>query len=125
MGINRGDIFYVDLGETKEKTSIQTGIRPAIIISNNKCNKFSPILLVAPLTSKIKRTDLPIHIELTKDIENGLELNSIVLLEQIRAIDREKIFTKIGSICGKDLENINKGLEISLGLNNDQFKNCL
>ena len=116
MEINRGDIFYVDLGETKEKTSIQAGIRPAIIISNNKCNKFSPILLVAPLTSKIKRTDLPIHIELTKDIENGLELNSIALLEQIRAIDREKIFTKIGSICGKDLENINKGLEISLGL---------
>ena len=82
-------------------------------------------MLVAPLTSKIKRIDLPIHIELTKDIENGLELNSIALLEQIRAIDRGKIFTKIGSICGKDLENINKGLEISLGLNNDQFKNYL
>ncbi len=116
MEINRGDIFYVDLGETKEKTNIQTGIRPGLIISNEKCNKYSPILLVAPLTSKIKRTDLPIHIELTKDLENGLELNSIALLEQIRAIDRAKIFTKIGSICEKDLENINKGLEISLGL---------
>lgn len=116
MEINRGDIFYVDLGETKGKTSIQTGIRPAIIISNKKCNSFSPILLVAPLTSKIKRTDLPIHIKLTKDKENGLEFNSIVLLEQIRAIDRNKIFTKVGSVCQKDLKNIDNGLRISLNL---------
>ena len=116
MKIKRGDIFYVNLGDTQGKSSVQTGIRPALIISNDKCNEFSPILLVAPFTSKIKRTDLLIHIELTKDKENGLEFNSVVLLEQIRAVDRTKILSKIGSICDSDLENVNKGLETSLGL---------
>lgn len=116
MKIKRGDIFYVNLGDTQEKSSVQIGIRPALIISNDKCNEYSPILLVAPLTSKIKRTDLPTHIKLTKDKENGLDFNSVVLLEQIRAIDRTKILSKIGSICECDLKNVNKGLEISLGL---------
>lgn len=116
MKIKRGDIFYVNLGDTQGKSSVQTGIRPALIVSNDKCNEFSPILLVAPFTSKIKRTDLPIHIKLTKDKENGLEFNSVVLLEQLRAVDRTKILSKIGSICDSDLENVNKGLEISLGL---------
>ena len=116
MEINRGDIFYVDLGETKEETNIQTGIRPALVLSNNMCNKFSPVIIVSPLTSKIKRKDLPVHIILTKDKENGLEFNSTVLLEQILTVDREKVLRKIGSVCDEDIKNANKCLEISLGL---------
>lgn len=116
MEINRGDIFYVDLGEKTEETNIQSGIRPALILSNDKCNEYSPVVIVSPLTSKMKRKDLPVHIKLTRDKENGLEFNSIVLLEQIITIDRVKIINKVGSICEEDLRNVNKGLEISLGL---------
>lgn len=116
MEINRGDIFYVDLGEKTEETNVQSGIRPALILSNDKCNEYSPVVIVSPLTSKIKKKDLPVHIELTRDKENGLELNSIVLLEQIITIDKNKMFEKIGTVCEKDLDNVNKGLGISLGL---------
>jgi mRNA interferase MazF len=113
--MNRGDIFYADLGNITN-TNIQTGIRPVLIISNNKCNRYSPTIIIAPLTSKIKRVDLPVHITLTKDEENNLELNSVVLLEQIRTINRNQLLTKIGSVCESDINNINKALKISLGL---------
>ena len=116
MEIKRGDIFYVDLGEIQKQTNIQAGIRPALILSNDIGNEFSPIIIASPLTSKIKRRDIPTHVELTKDKENGLEFNSMVLLEQIITIDKNKMFGKIGTVCEKDLENVNKGLEISLGL---------
>lgn len=113
--MNRGDIFYADLGNITN-TNIQTGIRPVLIVSNNECNKYSPTIIIAPLTSKIKRVDLPIHIKLTKDEENGLELNSIVLLEQIRTIDKKQLLTKIGAVCKNDLINIDRALKISLNL---------
>ena len=113
--INKGDIFYVDLGK-HNKSSIQSGIRPVLIVSNNMCNKYSPTIIVAPLTSKLKRKDLPVHIELTKDSKNNLELNSVVLLEQLTTIDKKQILHKIGEICMTDLINVNKALKISLGL---------
>lgn len=114
--IIRGDIFYADLGENKDKNSEQVGIRPVLIISNNMGNKYSPTVIIAPLTSQIKRTDLPVHIILTQDKENGLEMNSVVLLEQIKTIDKKKLFSKLGTICEEDLEKVNKSLLVSLGL---------
>lgn len=114
MDIKKGDIFYADLEQNDY--CVQNGIRPVVVISNNVGNEYGTTIIVAPLTSKIKRTDLPIHTILTRDEENGLELNSVVLLEQIKTIDKRKLFSKMGSICEKDLENINKCLRISLGL---------
>lgn len=115
MDIYRGELYYANLGDNNS-TSVQSGIRPALIISNDKGNKYSQTVIVAPLTSKIKRIDLPIHIPLTVDDENGLELNSVVLLEQLRTLDKSQILHKIGKICSKDLEGINKALKISLNL---------
>ena len=114
MIVKKGDIFYADLGGNS--FSEQSGIRPILIVSNDMGNKYSPTVIIAPLTSKIKRTDLPVHIKLTKDNENGLELNSVALLEQIRVLDKKRLYFKIGSICKQDLEKVNECLKISLGL---------
>lgn len=114
--IERGDIFYADLGDNKISDSEQTGVRPTVVISNNKCNEFSPTVIIACLTSKQKRTDLPVHIPITKDKQNGLPMDSIVLLEQIKTIDRNKLYNKIGAICDEEMMKINKALCISLGL---------
>ena len=116
MDIKKGDMFYADLGHDNIKNSEQYGVRPVLIISNDKGNIYSPTVIVAPLTSKIKREDLPIHIILKKDKSNGLELKSIALLEQITTIDKSRLIIKIGHICKKDLTKINKSLKISLDL---------
>ena len=116
MDIKKGDMFYADLGHQNIKNSEQYGTRPVVIISNDKGNLYSPTVIVAPLTSKIKREDLPIHTILTKDKSNGLELNSVVLLEQITTIDKSRLITKLGHICEEDLIRINKSLKISLDL---------
>lgn len=71
MIIKKGDIFYADLGQNDY--CVQNGIRPVVVISNNIGNEYGTTIIVAPLTSKIKRTDLPIHTILTRDEENGLE----------------------------------------------------
>lgn len=115
MMINRGDLYYANLGDVNS-TSVQNGIRPVLVISNDKGNKYSPTVIVAPLTSKIKRADLPIHTILTKDDDNGLELNSVVLLEQLRTLDKTQILYKIGKICKEDLHNVDNALKISLKL---------
>ena len=104
MMINRGDLYYANLGDVNS-TSVQNGIRPVLVISNDKGNKYSPTVIVAPLTSKI-----------TKDDDNGLELNSVVLLEQLRTLDKTQILYKIGKICKEDLHNVDNALKISLNL---------
>ena len=116
MDVKKGDMFYADLGHDNIKNSEQYGIRPVLIISNDKGNIYSPTVIVAPLTSKMKRQDLPIHIAITKDKNNGLELNSVALLEQITTIDKSRLITKIGCICDDDLKKINQSLKISLDL---------
>ena len=114
--MKRGEIFYANLGKGN-KTSVQSGVRPVLIIQNDIGNKHSSTVIVAPLTSKIKKVELPTHIILTKDKNNGLEFNSVVLLEQIQTISIKSIYYKIGEICNNDLININQGLKISLGIN--------
>lgn len=94
MNYIKGEIVYADLGKAK-RTHIQTGVRPVIILQNNMGNTFSDTIIVAPLTSKQKKMTQPTHIEIKKDIKNGLETDSIVLLEQIRTIDKNKIIRKM------------------------------
>lgn len=115
MEYQKGDILYADLGNRKN-THIQTGVRPVVVLQNNIGNIFSDTVIVAPLTSKQKKMTQPTHVEIKKDITNGLDTDSIVLLEQIRTIDEDKILKKMGIVSETDLHNINVGLIKSFGL---------
>jgi Growth inhibitor len=110
--IQRGDIYYADLSPVTG--SEQGGLRPVIVIQNDKGNQHSPTVIVAAITSNIKKTKLPTHIVLP-EIE-GLSKRSIVLLEQIRTIDKSRLSNKIGSIDNEYMQKINEAILISLGI---------
>ncbi|MDF2879531.1 MAG: PemK family transcriptional regulator [Clostridiaceae bacterium] len=111
--IQRGEIYFADLGEGIG--SEQNGIRPVLILQNNIGNTYSPTTIVAVITSIIKKTDLPVHIKLDKEI-SYLPQNSIVLLEQIKTIDKSRLLEKVSKLDDSLIELINKKLKISLGL---------
>lgn len=112
--IYRGEIYYADLSPVIG--SEQGGVRPVLIIQNNKGNIHSPTLIVAAVTHQ-KKPNLPTHVSL-----NGLDFlkeNSIVLLEQIRTIDKKRLREYIGEITKKQISEINHSLAISVGLIKD------
>lgn len=113
--IRRGDIMWVDFGTGSG--SEQNGIRPAIIIQNNIGNKYSPTVIVAPITSQINKAKLPTHVEI-KSSKYGLSEDSVLLAEQIRTIDKTRISSNgyIGSLDNIDLDKLNYAISISLGL---------
>lgn len=111
--IRRGDIFYADLSPVKG--SEQGGTRPVLIIQNNIGNKFSPTVIAAAITSKTSKNNVPTHIKV-KANENGLLKNSVVLLEQIRTIDKRRLKEKMGSLDSLIMQKVNKALSISFGL---------
>lgn len=113
--IKKGDLFYANLGKNK-RTHIQVGIRPVVILQNDIGNIYSDTIIIAPVTSKMKKIQQPTHIEILKDMTNGLENDSIVLLEQIRTIDKNQLLSKIGVVSEQDLHNINNGLIASFDL---------
>ena len=96
-----------------EKISIteQGGISPVLVIQNNTGNKHSPTIIVAPITSSLEKSKLPTHVEV---FEEGLSKNSIVLLEQIRTIDKCRIADYIGRLDNKTMKYIDKAIETSL-----------
>lgn len=96
MKIEMFDVIQVDLGESFG--SEQGGIRPAIIVQNNKGNKFSPTVLIVPLTSEIKKINMPTHNVVHKTKLNGLDADSMLLGEQTTAIDKKRILYKRGSL---------------------------
>ncbi len=110
--IKRGDIFYADLSPVVG--SEQGGVRPVLIVQNDVGNKYSPTIIAAAITSKLTKAKLPTHIELCA-LDYGLEKDSIVLLEQIRTIDKRRLKEKIGSISPNLMAKVNVGLAISLG----------
>lgn len=110
--IRRGDIFFANLSPVVG--SEQGGIRPVIVVQNDVGNKYSPTVIVAAITSKINKAKLPTHIELNGSTY-GLERNSVVLLEQIRTLDKARLIQKLGSATAK-LNEIDNALAISLGL---------
>ena len=112
--IIRGDILYANMGEGIG--SEQGGIRPVICIQNNVGNKFSPTIIVAPLTSQQNKTKLPTHVEINEEGDTGLGKQSIVLLEQIKTLDKRRLLQKIGNCSQKTINNIDKALMISLGI---------
>lgn len=112
--IRRGDIVLVDFGD--QIGSEQSGTRPAVVIQNNKGNEVSPTIIVCAITSQAKKK-LPTHVEIYPNKTNGLEKNSIILAEQTRTVDKNRILKKCGFIDGNFLmDKINKALTISFGL---------
>lgn len=113
MVIKRGDIFYADLSPVVG--SEQGGIRPVLIVQNDIGNKYSPTVIAAAITSQINKAKLPTHIELNAQ-EYGLLKDSVVLLEQIRTIDKKRLREKIGRLDDELMERVNEALSISFGL---------
>lgn len=111
--IKRGDIFYADLSPVVG--SEQGGIRPVLIVQNDIGNKYSPTVIAAAITSQINKAKLPTHIELNAQ-EYGLLKDSVILLEQIRTIDKKRLREKIGRLDDELMERVNEALSISFGL---------
>ena len=113
LDIKRGHLFYADLSPVVG--SEQGGIRPVLIIQNDIGNKYSPTVIVAAITSQINKAKLPTHIEMSSN-EYGLNKDSVILLEQIRTIDKKRLREKIGYLDECMMEKVNNSLLISLGL---------
>ncbi len=112
--MKRGDVFYADLRPVIG--SEQGGIRPVLIIQNDIGNKHSPTVICAAITWKMNKAKLPTHIELSSK-EYHMDKDSVVLLEQLRTIDKKRLKDKICHLDGEIMKRVNKALEISLELN--------
>ncbi len=110
--IKRGDVYYADLSPVVG--SEQGGIRPVLIIQNDIGNRFSPTVIVAAITAKIQKAKLPTHIEATK--KHGFDRDSVILLEQVRTIDKQRLTDKITHLDDELMDKVNQALEISLGI---------
>ena len=113
MIVKRGDIYYADLSPVVG--SEQGGIRPELVIQNDIGNKYSPTVIAAAITSQINKAKMPTHIELAAK-DYGLNKDSVILLEQIRTIDKRRLREKIGRIDDGLMASVNNALSISFGL---------
>ena len=111
--MRRGDIYYADLRPVIG--SEQGGIRPVLIIQNDVGNKHSPTVICAAITSKMNKAKLPTHIELNAR-RYDMDKDSVVLLEQLRTIDKKRLKEKMGHIDHHDMTRVNQALSISFGL---------
>ena len=113
LNIRRGDIFYADLSPVIG--SEQGGLRPVLIVQNDIGNKHSPTVIAAAITSKMSKAKLPTHIDVFAD-KVGLLKDSVVLLEQIRTIDKARLKEKMGHLDDYTMNAVNSALGISFGL---------
>lgn len=113
MDVNRGDVFYADLNPVIG--SEQGGVRPVVVIQNDIGNKYSPTIIVAAITSKIDKAKLPTHVEIPTEV-SSLKKDSVILLEQIRTLDKKRLQRKVTSLEKETIKKVNKAIEISLGL---------
>lgn len=113
MMVRRGEIYYADLSPVVG--SEQGGVRPVLIVQNDIGNKYSPTVIMAAITSQINKAKLPTHVELSAS-EYGLPKDSVILLEQIRTIDKKRLREKICTLSSEVMEKVNEALQISLGL---------
>lgn len=113
MLIRRGDIFFADLSPVVG--SEQGGTRPVLILQNDIGNQYSPTTIVAAITSQISKAKLPTHVEVSART-SGLEKDSVILLEQIRTIDKSRLMEKVASLNEDAMERVGQAIEISLGL---------
>jgi mRNA interferase MazF len=113
MMVRRGDVFYADLSPVIG--SEQGGVRPVLVVQNDIGNKYSPTIIISAITSQINKAKLPTHVEITAP-EYGLPKDSVVLLEQIRTIDKKRLREKIGRFNDEMMRSVDDALKISVGL---------
>ena len=113
MIVKRGDIYYANLSPVVD--SEQGGHRPVLIIQNDVGNKYSPTVIVAAITSQISKAKLPTHVEISSK-QFGLEKDSVVLLEQLRTVDKRRLKEKVTHLNEDIMEKVDEGIRISLGL---------
>ena len=113
MNYKRGDIYYADLSPVVG--SEQGGVRPVLTEQNDVGNRHSPTVIAAAITSQREKTKLPTHIE-SRAKESGLPKDSVVLLEQIRTIDKTRLKERMGNLTGDSMGKVNQALSISFGL---------
>lgn len=113
MYVRRGDIYYADLSPVVG--SEQGGIRPVLIVQNDVGNRFSPTVIAAAITSQTDKTKLPTHIQL-QSTGSGLAKDSIVLLEQIRTLDKRRLKEHMGRLDALSMHRVDEALQISFGL---------
>ena len=111
--IKRGDILYADLSPVIG--SEQGGVRPVLVIQNDIGNKYSPTVIVAAITSQINKAKLPTHVEINAE-EYGISKDSVILLEQIRTIDKKRLKEKVGHLSEEMMKKVDDGLQVSFGL---------
>ncbi|NLM45191.1 MAG: type II toxin-antitoxin system PemK/MazF family toxin [Firmicutes bacterium] len=111
--VKRGHIFFADLSPVVG--SEQGGVRPVLVIQNDVGNKYSPTVIIAAITSQIEKAKLPTHVEVDAK-EYGLEKDSVILLEQIRTIDKQRLQDKVTELDERAMQRVNQAIKISLGL---------
>jgi len=112
MTIKRGELYYADLSPVVG--SEQGGVRPVLVVQNDVGNKYSPTVIAAAVTSKINKAKLPTHIELPSS-QYGLARDSVILLEQIRTLDKRRLKERIGELNEVTMDKVDKAILISLG----------
>ena len=117
MNVRRGDIYYADLSPVVG--SEQGGMRPVLIVHNDVGNKYSPTVIAAAITSKTSKSKLPTHIEVFAD-RYGLAKDSVILLEQIRTIDKTRLKEKMGHLDDAVMDRVNDAITVSFGLGLDR-----
>ena len=113
--VKKGDLFFADLSPVVG--SEQGGVRPVLVVQNDVGNKYSPTIIVAAVTSQTSKAKLPTHVEL-QATQGGLSKNSVVLLEQLRTIDKQRLKERIGSLSDSQMPIVDEALGVSLGIAN-------
>lgn len=117
MKVQRGDIYYADLSPVVG--SEQGGVRPVLIVQNDVGNRFSPTVIAAAITSQKGKAQLPTHIHVHSG-DNGLAKDSVVLLEQVRTLDKQRLREHMGHLDDQSMAQVNRALRISFGLQTDR-----
>ncbi len=113
MSVKRGDIYYADLSPVVG--SEQGGLRPVLIIQNDIGNRYSPTVIAAAITSRMGKTKLPTHIDIYAD-RAGLQKDSVILLEQIRTLDKRRLKEKMGHLDEEAMRAVDNAIAVSFGL---------
>ncbi len=113
MNIRRGDIYYADLSPVIG--SEQGGLRPVLIVQNDVGNRYSPTVIAAAITSRMGKTKLPTHIDVS-GLSSGLSKDSVILLEQIRTLDKQRLKEKMGHLDADTMNHVDDAIQVSFGL---------
>lgn len=113
MIVKRGDVYFADLSPVVG--SEQGGVRPVLVIQNDIGNRFSPTVIIAAITAQIQKAKLPTHVEIDAK-RYGFERDSVILLEQIRTIDKQRLTDKITHLDEEMMDKVDYALQVSLGL---------